>query len=71
MNFKNASVTHKRFGEGTVQSLDGKALTVWFKQYGARTFRFPDAFKTDLKTDDPMFSTFVAEAFLDSKPTIS
>ena len=64
MNFKNAFVTHKRFGNGTVQSLDGKTLTIWFQQYGTRTFRFPDIFQTDLKTDDPVFARFVAEALL-------
>ena len=62
MNFKNASVTHKRFGNGTVLSLDGKALTVRFQQYGTRTFRFPEIFLTDLKTDDPVFASYVAEA---------
>ena len=64
MSFKNASVTHKRFGGGTVQDLDDKSLTVWFQQYGARTFRFPDVFRTDLKTDDPVFARYVAEALL-------
>ncbi len=57
-------MTHKRFGSGIVQSLDGKALTIWFQQYGARTFRFPDIFQTDLKTDDPVFASYVAEALL-------
>ncbi len=64
MNFKNASVTHKRFGNGIVLSLDEKALTVRFQQYGTHTFRFPDIFQTDLKTDDPVFARFVAEALL-------
>ncbi len=64
MNFKNAFVTHKRFGSGTVQSLDGKALTICFQQYGARTFRFPDIFQTELKTEDPVFARYVAEALL-------
>ena len=64
MNFKNAPVTHKRFGNGTVQSMDSKSLTVWFQQYGARTFRFPDVFQNDMKTDDPVFATYVAEAML-------
>ncbi len=64
MNFKNASVTHKRFGSGTVQSLDGKALTICFQQYGARTFRFPDIFQTELKTDDPLCPRFAAQVLL-------
>ena len=51
MDFKNASVKHKRFGNGTVLSLNGEALTIRFQQYGTRTFRFPDIFQTELKTD--------------------
>ena len=64
MVFQNTAVTHKRFGAGTVISLEGKALTVRFQQYGTRTFRFPDIFKTDLKTDDPIFARYAAEAML-------
>lgn len=67
MSFKNVSVTHRRFGNGTVQDMDSKSLTVWFQQYGARTFRFPDAFRTELKTDDPVFARYVAEALLVKK----
>ena len=67
MNFKNASVTHKRFGNGFVQSLDGEVLTIRFQQYGTRTFRFPDVFLTDLKTDDPAFACHVAEALVVKK----
>ena len=64
MSFKTVSVTHNRIGSGTVQDWDSKSLTVWFQQYGARTFRFPDAFRTELKTDDPVFARYVAEALL-------
>ena len=64
MSFKNVSVTHKRFGNGTARHLDGKSLTVWFQQYGTRTSRFPDAFRTELKTDDSVFARYVAEALL-------
>lgn len=62
MDFKNASVKHKRFGNGTVLSLNGKTLTIRFQQYGTRTFRFPDIFQTELKTDGSVFAVYVAEA---------
>ena len=62
MSFRNAPVIHKKFGSGVVMSLEGRALTVWFRQYGARTFRFPDIFQTDMEIDDPVFACYAAQA---------
>ena len=62
MTFKNASVTHKRYGTGTVLDLGSNSLTVRFLEYGTRTFRFPDAFRTELKTNDPDLAQYAADA---------
>lgn len=53
MDMHGQKVTHRKYGAGTVIGFDGKILTVFFDQYGAHSFRYPEAFAADLKASDP------------------
>ncbi len=53
MEWLDQAVTHSKFGSGKVKAKDEKTLTVYFSQYGMRTFLYPDAFDQFLKASDP------------------
>lgn len=52
MDILNRPVTHKRFGAGIIKSCENGTLQVYFQQYGARFFHYPDIFDTFLRADD-------------------
>ena len=62
MDFLNRQVFHKRFGRGQIQMQDGKTVTVWFENYGSRTFIYPDAFASFLQSDDEELMEEVSKA---------
>jgi len=62
MDFLNRQVFHKRFGQGRIQMQDGKTVTVWFENYGSRTFIYPDAFASFLQSDDEELMEEVSKA---------
>ena len=52
MELVRRQVTHRKFGAGTVTGFDGRVITVFFEQYGSRSFRYPDAFADGLRAVD-------------------
>ena len=52
MEFRNRQVVHKRFGQGVVQSIEGNVIHIYFQQYGARAFRYPEAFESFLRAEE-------------------
>ena len=54
MELMRATVSHRKYGMGTVTGFDGRVVTVFFDQYGAHSFRFPEIFAEDLKATDPV-----------------
>lgn len=56
MECRNQQVTHKRFGRGAIQSIEGNVIRVYFEQYGARAFRYPEAFEAFLRAEDEDFA---------------
>jgi len=59
MECRNQQVVHKRFGQGSIQSIEGGVIHIYFQQYGARAFRYPEAFEGFLKAEDAEFAAFV------------
>ena len=55
MDCLNRQVVHKRFGRGAIQSIEGNVIRVYFEQYGARAFRYPEAFESFLRAEDEGF----------------
>lgn len=53
MEMCRQKVTHRKYGAGTVIGFDDRVLTVFFDQYGAHSFRYPDIFASELKAVDP------------------
>lgn len=62
MNMLKQQVTHRKYGAGTVTSLNGSVITVFFEQYGSHSFRYPDAFLKDLRATQPEVQRFAEEA---------
>jgi hypothetical protein len=60
MNCVNQQVIHIKFGIGKTSECSGNVLTVYFKDYGAHTFLYPQAFEKYLKASDPEFAREVA-----------
>jgi hypothetical protein len=56
MDCFNQQVIHTKFGIGKINELSGNVLTVYFKDYGAHTFLYPQAFEKYLKAIDPEFA---------------
>ena len=61
MECANQQVVHKRFGRGAVQSIEGNVMRVYFQDYGARAFRYPEVFENFLKAEDAGFAGQVQE----------
>lgn len=53
MDMLNRPVTHARFGAGVIKSCENGTLQVYFQQYGARFFRYPEIFDKFLSAEDP------------------
>ena len=66
MDCIHQQVTHKKFGVGCIKEHDGHTMTVAFREWGTRTFLYPDAFGDFLHADDPEFAKAV-QADLDSE----
>ena len=56
MESRNQQVVHKRFGRGAIQSIEGNVIRVYFQDYGARAFRYPEAFEGFLRAEDAEFA---------------
>ena len=56
MECLNQPVVHKRFGRGAIQSIEGNVMRVYFQDYGARAFRYPEAFESFLRAEDADFA---------------
>ena len=54
-------VTHKKFGVGSIKERDGHTMTVTFREWGTRTFVYPDAFGDFLRANDAEFAKAVQE----------
>lgn len=52
MDMLNRPVTHARFGAGVIKSCENGTLQVYFQQYGARFFHYPEVFDKFLSTED-------------------
>lgn len=52
MDMINRPVHHAKFGEGIIKSCENGTMQVYFTQYGARFFHYPEAFDKFLKTGD-------------------
>ncbi len=59
MELKRRQVSHRKYGSGTVTGFNGRVLTVFFDQYGSHSFRYPDAFATELKASEPEVQRFI------------
>ena len=53
MDMLNRPVTHARFGAGVIKSCENGTLQVYFQDYGARFFHYPEVFDRFLSTEDP------------------
>lgn len=53
MDMLNRQVTHARFGAGVIKSCENGTLEVYFQQYGARFFHYPEVFDKFLSAEDP------------------
>ncbi len=61
MELIGQSVQHKTLGAGTVESSDGKYLSVRFG-VGVKTFVYPAAFRDYLTATDPALAAEIGEA---------
>ena len=52
MDMLNRPVTHARFGAGVIKSCENGTLQVYFQQYGARFFHYPEVFDRFLSPGD-------------------
>lgn len=52
MDMLNRPVAHTKFGRGVIKSCENGTLQVYFEQYGARFFHYPEIFDRFLTTDD-------------------
>lgn len=52
MDMLNRPVSHVKFGAGVIKSCENGAMQVYFSQYGARFFHYPEIFDRFLKTED-------------------
>ena len=53
------SVTHQKFGVGKIKERKDNTITVFFQDYGAHTFLYPQAFEQYLKAKDADFAKAV------------
>ena len=60
MNMLNRPVNHVKFGAGVIKSCENGTMQVYFTQYGARFFHYPEAFDKFLTTDDEALMIQVA-----------
>ena len=65
MECQNQQVIHKRFGRGAIVRREENVIQVYFQDYGARAFRYPEAFEGFLKAEDSEFAGAV-QADLDA-----
>ena len=66
MDLLHETVSHKRFGRGTITAFDGRVVTVLFETAGERAFSYPEAFESFLAADSPEIQS-EAEAALRGK----
>ncbi|MDD3409609.1 MAG: hypothetical protein PHY12_02250 [Eubacteriales bacterium] len=59
LSFVGQSVTHRKFGRGSIKERSGRTLTISFREYGAHTFLYPDAFASHLTADDPSLAQLI------------
>jgi len=52
MDMLNRPVKHVKFGAGVIKECANGTMQVYFEQYGARFFHYPEAFDRFLTTDD-------------------
>ena len=52
MDMLNRPVRHTKFGEGIIKSCKNGTMQVYFAQYGARFFHYPEVFDKFLTTND-------------------
>ena len=52
MDMLNRLVSHKKFGAGVIKSCENGTMQVYFQQYGARFFHYPEIFDQFLSSDD-------------------
>lgn len=67
MEILNQEVVHRRFGAGKILSEKDNTITVYFAEYGARSFIYPDAFDIYLKAKDDAFAAYTAERLTETK----
>jgi len=60
MDMLNRPVNHVKFGAGVIKSCENGTMQVYFDQYGARFFHYPDVFDKFLRTDDEALKIQVA-----------
>ena len=61
MELLRKTVSHRRYGSGTITAMHGDVMTVFFDQYGAHSFRFPEIFREELKLSDDAAQRHVQE----------
>ena len=52
-------VMHQKFGVGKIREIAGNTMTIYFQDYGARTFLYPQGFDRFLTASDPEFAIAV------------
>lgn len=52
MELMRKKVFHKKYGPGTITGFNGHVITVFFDQYGAHSFHFPEIFRSELRIDE-------------------
>jgi hypothetical protein len=61
MKMAGRRVTHRRFGDGIVNSCENGVIQILFQDYGARRFHYPEAFDRFLTSDDEELSECARE----------
>lgn len=52
MDMNGRHVRHTKFGTGTIKSCENGVIQIYFDQYGARFFHYPEVFAKFITTDD-------------------
>ncbi len=60
MDCINQHVVHKKFGQGVIKDHKENIITIYFQEYGAHTFIYPQAFDKYLTARDPEFAKSVS-----------
>lgn len=52
MNLLKTRVSHAKYGAGKITRLADGVVTIFFEQYGSHSFRYPDCFADEVKSEE-------------------